>query len=237
MKLWAHQKAPWKSYLWSVPSDNSFHELVEKFLVLGARHARLPQPNVHRILQQILRRHKQKQVWRKWVCNKKGHKRMRERSTKIHGAHSWDTRTNAQDNLTRLSSGYRCTCASVIQGSHCGWPTKFHDFSMIFPGFQSFFQEFVVLFVGYVCPFYKTNKVKWINFLPKRKWQKQTNKTFGKNQIFFKGIHKFIFLLVEKKWKSNNISLNYHLFWESFVSKLYRTKFWSLPLSWFRIGK
>ncbi len=32
--------------------------------------------------------------------------------------------------------------------------------SMIFPGFQSFFQEFVVFFVGYVCPFCKTNKVK-----------------------------------------------------------------------------
>ncbi len=117
-----------------------------------------------------------------------------------------------------------CIIRIKLQGSHCGWPTKFHDFSMIFPGFQSFFQEFVVFFMGYVYPFYKINKVKWSNFYQKKK------NFWWKFNFFFKGIHKLIFLLVEKNWKSNNIFLNYHLFWEGFISKLYRTKFLSLPL-------
>ena len=52
---------------------------------------------------------------------------------------------------------------------HCRVPTAAdQQNSMIFPGFQSFFQEFVVFFVGYVCPFCKTNKVKWSNFLLKK---------------------------------------------------------------------
>ncbi len=56
-------------------------------------------------------------------------------------------------------------CRSIVvlsqfQGPLYGWPTKFHDFSMIFPGFQSFFQVFFVFFVSFAYPFSKTNKVK-----------------------------------------------------------------------------
>ncbi len=91
------------------------------------------------------------------------------------------------------TSAWSLKTAKKRQGSHCGWPTKFHDFSMIFPGFQSFFQVFFGYFVDFVYPFSKINEVKTSIFL--------LEKTFGKNQKFFKWIYKLMFLFLHKIWK------------------------------------
>ncbi len=58
--------------------------------------------------------------------------------------------------------------------------------SMIFPGFQSFFQVFFCLFLaGFMHSFSKTNEVRCSNFLQK--------KLLAKNLYFFKGIYKLCF--------------------------------------------
>ena len=67
----------------------------------------------------------------------------------------------------------------LIQGSHCGWPTKFHDFSRFskfFPGIFCFFSRLCI----HVS---KTKKVKYSNFFAKKK--NKTKPTFSKKITFF----------------------------------------------------
>ncbi len=124
--------------------------------------------------------------------------------TSLHSRAAWFQKRNCEC-VTRQSVHQAFTMhEKLIQGSHCGWPTKFHDFSR----FSKFFPGIFFFLVGFVYSFSKTNKVKCSNFFTKKK-------LLAKKIIFFQR-NLQINVFCRKFWIIT-------WFWEGYVSKLYRT--------------
>ncbi len=83
-----------------------------------------------------------------------------------------------QTKLLLLFSGMRTMLHPLRV--HCGWPTNFHDFSMIFQVFKVFSKYFFGLFCKLCVPFFQNKYTKVSNFLLKIKifLKKSTNWCF-----------------------------------------------------------